>query len=646
MKKSVLIILLIYSFIGFAQNPGGVGTTGLTGWFKADSLPLGNVIDWPSSFPVGNNAWSLRDTTGAPYPIATATPRANSFNYNQAIDFYGNSTTNLLMLGKLGAVNLLDNNLSTSQGSVFMVYYLPDTFAGTTGGHLLHYRESAGDGIQYRHLGSVVRCAIGNSNSANASRDYLEDYKPMIFSYTGNKGTTTSMTGYKRGKVIPSGNASAATGDNGVIVGARLNANVYAAPFVGLISEVLFYNKTLTAPESDKVHSYLALKYGITLENTVGGPVGNYVAPNGTILWNAQSSAAYHNNVIGIGRDDAERLYQKQSHSLNDDLRIYVNYLANDNASNFSTIFNDSSYVIVGSTTHKVCDSDTATLELPANSGLYSRIERKWKITNTNFINTFNLDIKLDSCAITNMVNPSDLRLLVDEDGDFSNATVYSTSNGITFGYVNDMVSVWGISNVHLPIDSTRYFTIASASSATPLPVKFSKFNATLKNNSVLLNWETALEKNNNFFTVQKSVDGLNWLDIAKVKSVGNTNIINAYQSIDDNLNATTMHYKIMQTDFDGNKSFTAVKTITIGNATEEGILIAYPTIAQNTITLNVSSNNFNNLKVINTIGQDFTNKIQLIAGANKQMILDVNQLVNGAYIILLNNQKVTFFKN
>ncbi|MCF8253905.1 MAG: hypothetical protein K9J84_04945, partial [Bacteroidia bacterium] len=355
-QKSTLLIrkafiLLLITFIGAtnfvsAQSPGKLGTTNLTAWFKPDSLVNGDVLAFPSSYPNGSNTLTFTDTSGAPYPQATDTSNG-VLNYNTVISFAGNSASNVLSLGKLGAVNLLNNNTSTGASTVVMVYYLPSYTA--TGGHLIHYRESGGDGIQYRHLGTVMRCAIGTSNSVNGSRDYTEDYKPMLFSYTGNKSGAATMTAYKRAKSFTTSVASASTGDNGVIIGARLNASNWAGFYEGYIGEFMFFNSTLSAANLNKVHSYLALKYGITLDNTGGGAQGDYTAPNGALLWDASDNPTYHNHIIGIGREDGEGYEHRQSHTIDDSVRLYVGTLASTNLSNYSPIFNDSSYIVMGS---------------------------------------------------------------------------------------------------------------------------------------------------------------------------------------------------------------------------------------------------------------------------------------------------------
>lgn len=54
------------------------------------------------------------------------------------------------------------------------------------------------------------------------------------------------------------------------------------------------------------MNTYLALKYGMTINH-------NYMAPNGDVLWDRTTNTAFHNRVIGIYRSDIQELHQRQS---------------------------------------------------------------------------------------------------------------------------------------------------------------------------------------------------------------------------------------------------------------------------------------------------------------------------------------------
>ena len=82
------------------------------------------------------------------------------------------------------------------------------------------------------------------------------------------------------------------------------------------IAEFIVFSRLLTAPERNKVESYLAVKYGFTLNQTPSNN-NNYTASNDSIIWNTLANNLYANNLTGIGRDDSSGLLQKQSKSIN-----------------------------------------------------------------------------------------------------------------------------------------------------------------------------------------------------------------------------------------------------------------------------------------------------------------------------------------
>lgn len=85
------------------------------------------------------------------------------------------------------------------------------------------------------------------------------------------------------------------------------------------------------------------------------------------------------------------------------------------------------------------------------------------------------------------------------------------------------------------------------------LPVKLLSFTAEDGNDgTVKIAWSTAQEKNNDYFTVQRSVDGTTYNEVDVVKGKGTTQSISKYAISDENPAADRMYYRLTQTDFDG----------------------------------------------------------------------------------------------
>lgn len=318
------------------------------------------------------------------------------------------------------------------------------------------------------------------------------------------------------------GGASVGTKNNGDI---RNSPDAYCALgcqrgttnqefFDGSIAEIVTYTDiSHSATTRSKVESYLALKYGITLAH-------DYLSSNGTTIWNKSLNMAYNSNIIGIGRDDNSALSQKQSKSTSvnaDILTLYIGSNKQTNqANNNGTFSADRSFLMAANNNENFMYSSTGVVtEVPSN--ICCRLRREWLMQKTNFPNT---DVKLefDFNIITpgyTPLNAFDLRLLVDGDGSFNNATVLNSPT-VTFSVNASVVTVTVNSSY---FTSTPYFTLASASANTPLPVKFIKLGANCKTNTANISWTTENEMNLAHYTVERSADGKNFMAIADVKT-------------------------------------------------------------------------------------------------------------------------------
>ena len=569
-----------------AVSPGGVGTTNLTGWFKAEALTAGNLASWTSTYPTGGSAITVTDPS-SPYAQATNSSLAgtSSFNYNQYVSFAGNDVTagNNRFLYNTGNFSLMTNSDNAADQSSFFAVSKDKT--GGQNDAIVYWIPSSGNyGLQCR---GIARMAIGSGLglSTNASRDPVVTYGQTVFSYTGNRSTSTSMTAYYNGIVVPSGTASESSGSTGLAFGAHIATSTptFIEPFQGDEAEHMFFNTTLSAAQVNRVHSYVAIKYGITLSTS-------YVASSGSTVFT--TAAPYNNNIIGIGRDDVSALLQKQSHNQDDSVRIYAGTLAATNTANTGTFSSDQSFVIAGATTDPLNAKYASAKPRPV--GIYSRLEREWQITKTNFGQTFSIDIKLSPLGAPMAVTASDLRLLVDNTGNFANATVYAAGGGLTFSYSYPTITVSGISNTQIPNNSTMNITIASVSSATALPVQLSGFTAHCNNKSILLSWSTASEKGSDHFTVERATDGAHYTVLTKIKAKGQPAQPVSYAYTDENLAEGAYYYRLKQTDINGDAGYSPVVLVKqdCGAANSRGANLAvYPNpVYDNTVQLDYTS--------------------------------------------------------
>lgn len=95
------------------------------------------------------------------------------------------------------------------------------------------------------------------------------------------------------------------------------------------------------------------------------------------------------------------------------------------------------------------------------------------------------------------------------------------------------------------------------------LPVDLIEFKGELEESSVVLNWSTASEKNNDYFEVLKSIDGVTFSPVSKITGNGTSNSVNYYDYTDRHPKYGINYYQLRQVDYDGqNESFSVISVI------------------------------------------------------------------------------------
>ncbi len=112
------------------------------------------------------------------------------------------------------------------------------------------------------------------------------------------------------------------------------------------------------------------------------------------------------------------------------------------------------------------------------------------------------------------------------------------------------------------------------------LPIELIAFNASAAGSEVHLNWSTASELNNDYFTVERSKDGLSWEEVVRVDGAGNSIHRLDYSSVDKRPYAGLSYYRLKQTDFDGQYSISKVVSVVV-DAVDKHLLYVVNTIGQ-----------------------------------------------------------------
>ena len=103
---------------------------------------------------------------------------------------------------------------------------------------------------------------------------------------------------------------------------------------------------------------------------------------------------------------------------------------------------------------------------------------------------------------------------------------------------------------------------VAASCSPVFLPVEMIYFNAEKEENDVQLEWATVSERNNSYFAVERSLDGINYKVIGKVDGNGTSEMAQSYNYKDSNVPKEIVYYRLAQYDFDETVAYSSVKIV------------------------------------------------------------------------------------
>ena len=176
------------------------------------------------------------------------------------------------------------------------------------------------------------------------------------------------------------------------------------------------------------------------------------------------------------------------------------------------------------------------------------------------------------------------------------------------------------------------------------LPITLIDFTAKAESKKVRLDWETGSEENNDFFTVERSLDGKKFEKVFTKKGAGNSKVNQYYFGYDANPYTGVSYYRLKQTDFDGKFAYSDIVSVKVaGEQMDSEIDVnVYPNPVTSQlihVDLKAQNNATYTMRIINEIGQQiFTDTYDALVGNNTYEI-HLPNAVTGVYILEISNQ-------
>ncbi len=174
-----------------------------------------------------------------------------------------------------------------------------------------------------------------------------------------------------------------------------------------------------------------------------------------------------------------------------------------------------------------------------------------------------------------------------------------------------------------------------------PLPIQLLNFDAKCNGDKTIFEWCTASEINNNYFTIEQSIDGVNFVELDKISGSGSTTEKKCYNYIVTNLIANATYFRLTQTDFNLNTTLHSIIAQTPCSQIKTNVILTND--ASNTIgvIVNATEDAAYTLKVHNALGQFIEEKPIYVKKGFNNISIKLDNVANAVYYVsLVNNEQ------
>ncbi|MBL7929013.1 MAG: PKD domain-containing protein [Bacteroidia bacterium] len=182
-------------------------------------------------------------------------------------------------------------------------------------------------------------------------------------------------------------------------------------------------------------------------------------------------------------------------------------------------------------------------------------------------------------------------------------------------------------------IFDTENFNIAPES--VPLPVELLEFSANCKSDKVEIEWSTASETNCDYFSVEKSFDGILFSEFARVQGVGNSSQLQNYSVADKALIEQKVFYRLVQFDFNGRShKFTPAVAYCRKNNQGVQVINVYPTPFAGEVYIEFTSAESETVTfdLIDAAGRKVAEKIYEAGAGFNRIVWNLESFATGFY--------------
>jgi len=178
----------------------------------------------------------------------------------------------------------------------------------------------------------------------------------------------------------------------------------------------------------------------------------------------------------------------------------------------------------------------------------------------------------------------------------------------------------------------------------SPLPIELLAFHVIEWNDAVRFMWTTASETNNDYFSIERSDDGRDWVVVLRVDGAGNSSTPIDYVAVDPEPQPGLSYYRLKQTDYDGQYSYSQIEAVTFESQVENKVLI-FPNPTSGQITIVANDKEMAEFGVFDLQGGDLSHRINLNRNNTGNYTADLSALPSGVYTIRTTSNAARIYK-
>jgi len=214
-------------------------------------------------------------------------------------------------------------------------------------------------------------------------------------------------------------------------------------------------------------------------------------------------------------------------------------------------------------------------------------------------------------------------------DWRYSNAVNASSSSlTMTLTRVEDYFPIWTL-----------------ADNSDPLPIELARFVGQCDNGSVLITWTTFSEIDNDFFTLERSRNGIDWEIVDVIEGAGNSNVPITYMVNDNQSFSGTSYYRLKDTDLYGKEDYSQVIAVTCGSSATDFDLINAYEVDNSDLVVEFTAKEFESFEVVlfDISGRIVFDHRGIAQNGHNKLRLPVQGVAKGIYIVDLHNDTKRF---